>query len=63
MRRLRTRAWLLLIVVLALVAGACGDKAGEPGSSGATAGGEPGVSGDTIKVGILHCLSGNDGDQ
>jgi len=48
---------MLLIVVLALVASACGDKAGESTSSGGS-GDEPGVSGDTIKVGILHSLSG-----
>jgi urea transport system substrate-binding protein len=56
MGRLRSRAGMLLIVVLALMASACGDKAGESSSSGATSGTE--ASGDTIKVGILHSLSG-----
>ena len=60
MRQTRSRAWVLLVLVLALVAGACGDKAddtaGTPGSGSSSE--SPGVSGDTIKVGILHSLSG-----
>ncbi|MCA1691678.1 MAG: urea ABC transporter substrate-binding protein [Actinobacteria bacterium] len=60
MRGLRSKVPVLLVVVLALVAGACGDKADEAGTGteGASTGAQPGVSGDTIKVGILHSLSG-----
>ena len=45
----------LAAVLAALLAVACGQSAPEPGSSPSA---EPGVSGDTIKVGILHSLSG-----
>ena len=54
-----SRAWVLLLLVVALLAGACGDKAGESGGSSTESGGSSqGASGDTIKVGILHSLSG-----
>jgi urea transport system substrate-binding protein len=43
-------------MLLALVAAACGDTASDSGSGGQTGGTT--ASGDTIKVGILHSLSG-----
>jgi urea transport system substrate-binding protein len=53
----RRRGLLALIVLVLLVASACGTKTKSPSATGAP-GAEPGVSGDTIKVGILHSLSG-----
>lgn len=47
---------VVLALVLGLVLAACGQSADEGGQGGASA--APGVSGDTIKVGILHSLSG-----
>jgi urea transport system substrate-binding protein len=52
----KTRVWVGVVMLLALTAAACGDSA-----SDSTAGGQTGgttASGDTIKVGILHSLSG-----
>jgi urea transport system substrate-binding protein len=50
---------LAAVVVLALAAAACGSRTGDTtGGTGTASGGMPGVSGDTIKVGILHSLSG-----
>jgi urea transport system substrate-binding protein len=46
-----------VIAVTALVAAGCGGSDGDKSSSG-TASSAPGVSGDSIKVGILHSLSG-----
>ena len=48
------------VAVLAMVVAGCGSSEDKSaGSGGATsASAEPGVSGDTIKVGILHSLSG-----
>jgi len=48
---------VLLMLVLCLGLTACGDK-DEPASSSTTSGSETTASGDTIKVGILHSLSG-----
>ncbi|MDP9075696.1 MAG: urea ABC transporter substrate-binding protein [Actinomycetota bacterium] len=51
-------------IAIAVLMGACGSKATTAGSTGTTAapagatGAGPGVSGDTIKVGDLHSLSG-----
>jgi urea transport system substrate-binding protein len=53
----RRRGLLALTVLVLLVASACGTKTKSPSATGAP-GAEPGVSGDTIKVGILHSLSG-----
>jgi len=54
---LRNRVFLSIGILAVLVATACGSKAKTTTSPGsATA--EPGVSGDTIKVGVLHSLSG-----
>jgi urea transport system substrate-binding protein len=52
----KSRVWLGVVMLLAVVAAACGDSADE-GSSGGQTGGTT-ASGDTIKVGILHSLSG-----
>lgn len=56
MNRKRSRLWVGLAVLLAVVTAACGETAGEGGSSGGQANTTAG--GDTIKVGILHSLSG-----
>jgi urea transport system substrate-binding protein len=53
----RKRAFVVLAVVGVLVASACGSKA-KTTSAPANNDVQPGVSGDTIKVGILHSLSG-----
>jgi urea transport system substrate-binding protein len=51
----RSRLLTAVVLLLALVGAACGDKAGETTSSGSGGGTQ---SGDTIKVGVLHSLSG-----
>jgi urea transport system substrate-binding protein len=51
----RTKLWAALTVVLALGASACGSKSGTSTSSGKSGSTD---SGSTIKVGILHSLSG-----
>ena len=56
MRGRKARVWVVAVVALALAGAACGDKAGESSSGGQTGGGA--TTGDTIKVGILHSLSG-----
>ena len=56
MRGNRTGVWKVAVVALALAAAACGDKAGESTGGSQTGGGA--TTGDTIKVGILHSLSG-----
>jgi urea transport system substrate-binding protein len=56
MKTKRSRLWLGVTMLLAVVAAACGDTAGEGAGSGQTGG--TSASGDTIKVGILHSLSG-----
>jgi urea transport system substrate-binding protein len=56
---MQRRQWRWLAVVLtavALVTAACGDDGGTTTSEGGSTGGA--TSGDTIKVGILHSLSG-----
>ncbi|MEW6153649.1 MAG: urea ABC transporter substrate-binding protein [Actinomycetota bacterium] len=55
MRTKRVRLGLALFTALALATAACGDRAGETTASG---GQGSASSGDTIKVGILHSLSG-----
>jgi urea transport system substrate-binding protein len=45
------------LTALSMVAAGCG-SGGEAASSGAPAGASPGISGNEIKVGILHSLSG-----
>jgi urea transport system substrate-binding protein len=55
------RAGLTAAALCAMAIGAAGCGSSGTSSvagSGATSGGEPGVSGNTIKVGILHSLSG-----
>ena len=57
MRKTRFRFLAAVALPLALVAGACGSKAGDKTAtgSGSSTGGQ---TGDTIKVGVLHSLSG-----
>ena len=55
MRSKPSRLLFAVLLPLALVAAACGDKAGESTSSGGAQGAQ---TGDTIKVGVLHSLSG-----
>ena len=47
---------MVAIALLAVITAACGAKTGETTAAGGAE--EPGVSGDKIKVGILHSLSG-----
>jgi urea transport system substrate-binding protein len=55
----RRRQALLIPATAALfLAAACGSKTSSTGTTNTTAIGQPGVSGDTIKVGDLHSLSG-----
>ena len=55
MRTNPSRSLLAVVALLALVAAACGDKADE----GTSSGGAQGVqTGNTIKIGVLHSLSG-----
>ncbi|MGI8807779.1 MAG: urea ABC transporter substrate-binding protein [Acidimicrobiales bacterium] len=55
--RKKTRVWAGVVMLLAMVAAACGDTASDTGSGGGQTGGST-DSGNTIKVGILHSLSG-----
>jgi urea transport system substrate-binding protein len=50
----RKRLWLSTLMVLMLLGAACGQKTGDADAGGSTATDE----GDTIKVGLLHSLSG-----
>lgn len=56
MNRKNRRLWVGVAMLMAVVTAACGDTAGESSSAGGQTGGTAG--GDTIKVGILHSLSG-----
>lgn len=64
MRGRRTTRWVAAgVTVMALTVAGCGDSGSGDGDSdgagsSANASAEPGVSGDTIKVGVLHSLSG-----
>ena len=62
MRRLGTTRWVIAgLAVVAMTAAGCGssDSASSGGAGSASqASAEPGVSGNSIKVGILHSLSG-----
>lgn len=62
MRGRRTTRWVAAgVTVMALTVAGCGDSgsgSGDSAGSSANASAEPGVSGDTIKVGVLHSLSG-----
>ncbi len=57
MKTKKARAWLGIVMALGLVGAACGDtaKEAETGTGGQTSGAD---SGSTIKVGVLHSLSG-----
>ena len=58
MRRLGTTRWAIAgLAVLAMTAAGCGSSDDDKGSS-STSNASPGISGDKIKVGILHSLSG-----
>ncbi len=50
----RKRLWLSTLMVLMLLGAACGQKADDTSTGGSAATDE----GDTIKVGLLHSLSG-----
>lgn len=50
-----TRLWLAVVMALALLGAACGQQAGDSGTAGEKAAAD---EGDTIKVGLLHSLSG-----
>ena len=56
MRNKRFRFLAAVALPLALIAGACGSKAGDKAETSGASGGAD--TGDTIKVGILHSLSG-----
>lgn len=60
MNRKRWRLWVGGVMLMAVVTAACGDTAKESGSSGTGGGGQSGSADNasTIKVGILHSLSG-----
>ncbi|MDQ1393098.1 MAG: urea transport system substrate-binding protein [Acidimicrobiaceae bacterium] len=60
MRGRRFRILLAPTLGVCLLAAACGSKSSSTGTTGSTTGGGalPGVSGNTIKVGDLHSLSG-----
>ena len=57
MRKTRFRLLAAAALPLALIAGACGSKAGDKAASG-SATTSPAATGSTIKVGVLHSLSG-----
>lgn len=56
--RTRRRSAVVVLMLFVLFASACGRRVGEEVSPDAAGGRQPGVSGDTIKVGVLHSLSG-----
>jgi len=60
MRKLGTTRWVAagLAVVAMAVAGCGSTESGSGGSSASGTDAEPGISGNTIKVGVLHSLSG-----
>jgi urea transport system substrate-binding protein len=52
----KSQVWVGVVMLLGVLAAACGDSAKDTSSGGQTGG--TSASGDTIKVGILHSLSG-----
>jgi urea transport system substrate-binding protein len=52
----RSQVWVGVVMLLGVIAAACGDSADDSSAGGQTGGTT--ASGDTIKVGILHSLSG-----
>lgn len=56
MKTKKSQVWVGIVMLLGVLAAACGDSAKDTSSGGQTGG--TGASGDTIKVGILHSLSG-----
>jgi urea transport system substrate-binding protein len=52
----KSQVWVGIVMLLGVLAAACGDSAKDTSSGGQTGGTV--ASGDTIKVGILHSLSG-----
>ena len=56
MKTKRSQVWVGVVMLLAVIAAACGDSADDSSAGGQTGGTT--ASGDTIKVGILHSLSG-----
>lgn len=58
MRHGRTRVLSVAVLAVSVIATACGSKSSSSSTGAAKSASEPGVSGDTIKVGDLHSLSG-----
>ena len=56
MKTKKSQVWVGVVMLLAVIAAACGDSADDSSAGGQTGGTT--ASGDTIKVGILHSLSG-----
>ncbi|MDQ3679921.1 MAG: urea ABC transporter substrate-binding protein [Actinomycetota bacterium] len=56
--QVRGKITIAVLALMALLGAACGEKSGDSTSEPAGTAEAPGVSGDTIKVGILHSLSG-----
>jgi urea transport system substrate-binding protein len=56
--QVRRKIGIAVLTLVALIGVACGSKAGDSSAPAGKSTEAPGVSGDTIKVGILHSLSG-----
>lgn len=57
MKKRSVKLWSILLGVVIVMTG-CVEGTAPPEASGSGGTGEPAASGDTIKVGILHSLSG-----
>ena len=56
--QVRRKIGIAVLTLVALIGVACGSKAGDSSAPAGKSTEAPGVSGDTIKVGVLHSLSG-----
>ncbi len=56
--KVRRKIGIAVLTLVALIGVACGSKAGDSSAPAGKSTEAPGVSGDTIKVGVLHSLSG-----